>query len=75
MERDELRNHLKATAVRDGDQGRRLTASIAAACWPGGPEDRLEPVALDWLRRWRPCGPATLLPVCTCGTGRCRVCN
>ena len=35
-------------------ESRRLTALILGACWPGGPEDRTERAALDWLRRWRP---------------------
>jgi hypothetical protein len=49
----------------------------ARALWPGGPADRHEPGAVEWLRRWRPRGPvdANQIPTCACAAGRCLVCN
>ena len=75
MDREELRQHLDAAAPSGGKDARRLAALILGACWPGGPEDRTERVALDWLRRWRPEQVVAELPACSCSTGRCVVCN
>ena len=37
--------------------------------------DRLEPMALEWLRRWSP-KPMLLVPAdCGCARGRCALCN
>lgn len=47
---------------------------LLSGCWPGG-GDRTEPVALNWLRRWRPARSATPLPQCSCRAGHCAVCN
>lgn len=48
---------------------------MVATCWPGGPADRNDPVAKQWLRRWRPGTAGAPLPVCTCAAGHCAVCN
>ena len=38
-------------------------------------EDRLEPMAVEWLRRWSP-KPMLLVPAdCGCAHGRCALCN
>lgn len=74
MGSEELGVHVMIISAGGVAQARELTASIAVACWPGGSEDRIEPAALDRLRRWRP-RSATALPTCTCHTGRCPVCN
>ena len=50
---DELRQHLDLAAPWGGSESWRLAALIVGACWPGGPEDRTERAARDWLRRWR----------------------
>jgi hypothetical protein len=75
MDREELRQHIDSAAPRGGPNSLRLASLIVGACWPGGPEDRTERVALDWLRRWRPEQVAAELPVCSCSTGRCVLCN
>jgi len=67
---------------------RNLAALIAGAhrsssehglthgCLPGAASaDRSEPAARQWLRRWRPARAAAAVPVCSCTTGRCVVCN
>jgi hypothetical protein len=57
-------------------QSDAVTAALVRASWPGGVCDRLEPPALEWVRRW---GPARvvgrLLEDCSCADGRCAVCN
>jgi hypothetical protein len=60
--------------VADADLARG-TETLASTCWPGGPADRMEPVALEWVRRWRPARAAVTLPECSCSTGRCPICN
>ena len=53
----------------------RLTAYLAATCWPGGGSDRTLAAAAAWVRGWRPERSAIDLVACTCATGRCRICN
>ncbi|HZE03985.1 MAG TPA: hypothetical protein VE127_02105 [Solirubrobacteraceae bacterium] len=74
MGSEELSVHVMIISAGGLAQARELTSSIVASCWPGGTQDRIDPAALGWLRRWRP-RSATALPTCTCETGRCRVCN
>jgi hypothetical protein len=75
MDPEELRDHLEAisTSYLAGDEV--LVRSISAACWPGGGADRADPVAIQWLRRWRPLTSHAVLPVCSCQIGRCSLCN
>ena len=73
--REELRHHIDSAAPRGGTESRRLAALIVSACWPGGPEDRTERAALDWLRRWRPEQIHAELPACSCASGHCVLCN
>jgi len=75
MTREELRHHIDSAAPGGGTESRRLAALILSACWPGGPEDRTERAALDWLRRWRPEQINAELPACSCSSGRCVLCN
>jgi len=75
MADDFVRNHI-AALVADGEGGRaRMARRLESWCWPGGPGDRAEPVAAQWLSRWRPARAAARVPVCLCSTGRCQVCN
>jgi hypothetical protein len=75
MHDDFIRKQIAAVAGRDDRQLHRLIAFIASACWPGGAADRREPVAADWLRRWRPAGSSPAVPVCSCADGHCALCN
>ncbi len=75
MSQDDLRDHIRRAARRGTPAGRGISVRIIGACWPGGPADRTEPVALLWVSRWRPLTAGTSLPACTCHTGRCLVCN
>jgi hypothetical protein len=75
MDRDELRQHIDSAALGDGPTARELASLILAECWPGGPEDRTERAAFEWLRQWHPHPAAAQLPRCSCATGRCVLCN
>jgi hypothetical protein len=76
MTHDELRIHLDAsvTASRPAEL-REMTSRIVSACWPGGHEDRSLPAARAWFRYWRPQRAGATLPVCSCASGHCAVCN
>jgi hypothetical protein len=58
-------------------QSQRMIARSAGAVWPGGPADRTQPAALEWVRRWSPRHPVSAddIPACGCARGRCQVCN
>jgi hypothetical protein len=73
MDRNELRQHIESAAPRGGPRAIRLASLILGACWPGGPADRTERAALEMLRRWT--SAEAELPVCSCSTGRCVLCN
>lgn len=75
MDRTNLRYHIERAGSNRATAGQLFTSRIMVNCWPGGADDRLEPAALDWLRHWRPQRAAALIRVCSCSTGRCRVCN
>jgi len=75
MPDEPIRNHIAALAARSPAETSQLTARMQRACWPGGAEDRTEPGALGWVRRWRPDRLGATLPACSCAGGRCAVCN
>jgi hypothetical protein len=75
MDREELRHHIDTAALGDGPTAQQLTSLILGECWPGGPEDRTERAALEWLRGWHPEAAGIDLPRCSCSTGRCVLCN
>jgi len=75
MDREELRYQIDSAAPGGGPDACRLASLILSACWPGGPEDRSERVALEWLRQWHPDRAVAQLPKCSCSTGRCVLCN
>jgi hypothetical protein len=70
-----IATHVEAIAARTAAESTRVADRLLGRSWPGGPADRSERAALDWLRRWRPRGPAVPAPICGCATGRCVVCN
>jgi hypothetical protein len=72
---DELiRWHISRLAKGLAQEDPRLIAATRD-CWPGGPADRTEPAARDWLRLWHPAQALTPLPACSCAVGHCGVCN
>jgi hypothetical protein len=74
---DDIREQIESALRRETPEGRRLTSRIINACWPGGSGDRTEPAARRWLQQWRPsrAGAGSTLPVCSCSSGHCAVCN
>jgi hypothetical protein len=66
---------IRAIASRSESDAARFARTLLCRSWPGDASDRRETGALDWLRRWGPCGPAPVPPHCSCSAGRCAVCN
>jgi hypothetical protein len=66
--------HIESVARRQAAEADRLVASLVRRWWPGG-EDRTEPGAREWVRRWRPSRGGPAVPACTCAGGDCLVCN
>ena len=65
---------LTALAARTPAETLALGARLRESCWPGG-EDRTEPAAREWVRRWGPGGLPPLRLTCSCPGGRCAACN
>ena len=65
---------LTALAARTPAETVVLTARLRERSWPGG-DDRTDTLAREWLRRRGPRGAAPAPQYCTCGDGRCGVCN
>jgi hypothetical protein len=72
---DEIRVHIAAISSHTQRDRQRLADALHGRAWPGGGNDRSEPGAFGWLRRWRPSGPSPLPPLCGCASGRCVLCN
>lgn len=69
------REHILAIATRTTQDDDELRERLLRAAWPGGPADRTQPAALEWVRRWRATRGTPLEPSCTCTAGRCTGCN
>jgi hypothetical protein len=65
---------LTSLAARTHAETVILTARLRERCWPGG-DDRTDALAREWLRLRGPKASAPQPDGCTCGSGRCRVCN
>jgi hypothetical protein len=78
---EEPRTHFVAAVIEAIDERTKtqtdfIMAALVRGAWPGGISDRLEPTALEWVRRWGPDGTApAYLEDCSCVAGRCAVCN
>lgn len=67
--------HVWALGRRSIDDADRLADALFVRCWPAGAEDRLDPIAIEWVRRWT---SRTLIAAkldCSCAHGRCAICN
>jgi hypothetical protein len=62
---------IDSRSVFDAD---RLVRGMVKRSWPGG-SDRIEPGALEWVRRWGLSPVGIDPPDCACDTGRCKLCN
>jgi hypothetical protein len=70
-----ISEHVQAISTRSHVDSGRLAAWLVGRSWPGGLIDRSERGALEWMRQWRPGGPALDVAGCSCATGHCLVCN
>ena len=69
-------HHLIGIAERETTDGRAgLAESLHRWCWPGGGDDRTEPVARGWVRRWGPNLLGEVAVDCACAQGCCQLCN
>jgi hypothetical protein len=76
MDPSELHTHIAAAAsATRRARLRAMTARLVAYCWPGGQPDRYNPAAVAWVREWGPLRTDAAVPVCTCASGYCAVCN
>jgi hypothetical protein len=67
---------VEAIDARTTSQTDFIMAALVRGAWPGGIGDRVEPSALDWVRRWGPDGMTPeYLEDCSCVAGHCAVCN
>jgi hypothetical protein len=67
---------VEAIDERTDSQTDFIMAALVRGAWPGGIGDRVEPAALEWVKRWGPAGTTpALLEDCSCAAGRCGVCN
>jgi hypothetical protein len=74
--RDLVAAVVEAIDERTTSQTDFIMAALVRGAWPGGVSDRVEPSALDWVKRWGPGGqPPGYLDDCSCVHGRCAVCN
>lgn len=74
-DRARLEEHIESIARRPDHLSDRLATVLLHRAWPGGSADRMEPDALEWVRRGGAIGAAPAAPACSCDTGRCAVCN
>jgi hypothetical protein len=72
--RDNIAAHVRA-ATRPGSESQRLLRDLGELCWPGGVDDRTEPVARGWLSLAGPQLLTAEMPVCRCAEHRCQICN
>jgi hypothetical protein len=76
MDRSELNIHITAAAqTAQPESLRGLSARLVAYCWPGGQDDRYLTATVPWLRQWGPMRSGAAIPVCSCESGYCDVCN
>jgi len=67
--------HIESISSRSRSDTDLLLSAMMRHCWPGESGDRIEPGALEWVRRWGPRRVGLIPSCCSCATGRCRVCN
>ena len=67
--------HIRYVRARTPADADEFAGLMMRWVWPGGHEDRYDPVAVEWLRRWSPSTVATGPAECGCVAGRCTVCN
>jgi hypothetical protein len=43
-----------STLLENAGRAKRYLGELVDRQWPGGTADRVQPAALEWLRRWQP---------------------
>jgi len=71
----QIEAHIESISSRAATDSERLVATMLRCCWPGGSNDRSEPIALEWVRQWGPTRGVLVPLACSCAAGRCRLCN
>jgi hypothetical protein len=67
--------HIAAMSRRTRADHDRLAEILQARCWPDGGDDRIEPGARGWVRRWGRASAHSAAVECTCARGHCALCN
>ena len=67
--------HVTKLGLRSEDEADLLADTLFARCWPGGCDDRHDPISIEWLRRWSPKTVTAARVACSCRQGRCGLCN
>jgi hypothetical protein len=67
--------HVRYVSARSRAEADQFAALMVRWAWPAGHDDRFDPIALEWVRRWAPRNVGAALAECACGDGRCTVCN
>ena len=67
--------HVRRLGRQAPESADHLAQALLDRCWPGGADDRLDPVAIEWVRRWRRTTLAAAQVDCSCADGRCGICN
>jgi hypothetical protein len=75
MDDDFIRKQIESLEARTSRDDRTIVRRMLTTSWPGGIADRAEPVAMRWLRQWRPATANLVLPACSCPGGHCALCN
>jgi hypothetical protein len=65
---------IRAAASRSAQESADLAATLARGSRQGA-GDRVDPVAIEWLRRWAPSRMPFAGLECACAAGRCAHCN
>jgi hypothetical protein len=54
MEHHPIKDIVEAIDRRTRAQSDRLMGILTKPCWPSGHGDRLEPGAIEWVKKWGP---------------------
>jgi hypothetical protein len=67
--------HIRYVHARTRADSDEFAGLMLRWVWPGGHDDRFDPVAVEWVRRWNPRTLVAGDAECGCTVGRCTVCN
>lgn len=70
-----VRAHIRYLRARSKSETDQFAGMMLRWAWPCGHDDRFDPIAVEWLRRWNPGTSGATAAECRCPAGRCTVCN